>query len=69
LLAIGLATGLFTMLAIQKLLAAMVVIHAGRDAGIVTCLVAGLALVGLLAAFLPAKRAASTEPMIALRYE
>ncbi len=69
LLAIGLATGLLTMLAVQKLLSAMVVIHVGRDAGIVTCLVAGLAIMGLLAAFLPAKRAASTEPMIALRYE
>jgi putative ABC transport system permease protein len=69
LLAIGMAAGLVTTLAVQKLLAALVVIHIGRDAGIVAALAAGLAFFGLLAAFLPARRAASTEPMMALRYE
>lgn len=69
LLAIGVAAGLLTTLAVQKLLAALVVIHMGRDAALVAALAAGLCFFGLLAALLPARRAASTEPMNALRYE
>ena len=69
LLAIGIVAGLVVTLAVQKLLAALVVLHIGRDALVVVTLAAGLALFGLLAAFLPARRAASTEPMLALRYE
>jgi ABC-type antimicrobial peptide transport system permease subunit len=69
LLAIGTAAGLITTLAVQKLLAALVVVHAGRDAGLVVAMAGGLAFFGLLAALLPARRAASIEPMKALRYE
>lgn len=69
LLAIGTAAGLVTTLAVQKLLAALVVLHMGRDAALVVALCAGLAFFGLLAALLPARRAASIEPMRALRYE
>lgn len=69
LLAIGMAAGLVTTLAVQKILSALVVIQIARDAGIVIALAAGLGFFGLLAAFLPARRAASTEPMKALRYE
>lgn len=69
LLALGMAAGLIVTLAVQKLLAALIVIHLGQDAGVVAALVAGLGFFGLLAAFLPARRAASTEPMQALRYE
>ena len=69
LLAIGIAGGLMTTLAVQKALAALVVLHLGQDAMTVIGLAAGLVVFGLLAAFLPARRAASTEPMMALRYE
>ena len=69
LLAIGTAAGLITTLAVQKLLAALVVVHAGRDAALVVAMAGGLAFFGLLAALLPARRAASIEPMKALRYE
>jgi ABC-type antimicrobial peptide transport system permease subunit len=69
LLAIGVAVGLITTFAVQKLLAALIVIHIGRDAAIIAALAAALAFFGLLAALLPARRAASTDPMLALRYE
>jgi ABC-type antimicrobial peptide transport system permease subunit len=69
LMAIGIAAGLVMTLAVQKLLAALVVLHIGRDAAVVAALAGGLAFFGLLAALLPARRAASTEPMLALRYE
>jgi ABC-type antimicrobial peptide transport system permease subunit len=69
LLAIGVAVGLMTTFAVQRLLAALIVIHIGRDAAVIAALAAGLVFFGLLAALLPARRAASTEPMLALRYE
>ncbi|ABF39376.1 ABC efflux pump, inner membrane subunit [Candidatus Koribacter versatilis Ellin345] len=69
LLAIGVAGGLIMTMAVQKILSALVVLHLGKDAVTIVSLAAGLALFGLLAALLPARRAASTEPMTALRYE
>jgi putative ABC transport system permease protein len=69
LLAIGVVGGIVVTLAVQKLLAALVVMHLGRDAATVLGLAALLSFFGLLAALLPARRAASTEPMTALRYE
>jgi ABC-type antimicrobial peptide transport system permease subunit len=68
-LAIGIAGGLVITLAVQKLLAALVVLHLGRDAATILALSAALGGFGLMAALLPARRAASTEPMKALRYE
>lgn len=69
LLAIGLFSGLITTIAVQKLLAALIVVNLSRDVFTIAALAAGLGLFGFLAAFLPARRAASTEPMAALRYE
>lgn len=68
-LAIGIAGGLVITLAVQRVLAALVVLHLGRDAATILGLSAALGGFGLLAALLPARRAASTEPMKALRYE
>ena len=69
LLVCGVAAGLLTTFAVRRLLAALITIHAGRDAATVAVLSGLLVFFGLMAAFLPARRAASIEPMNALRYE
>ncbi len=65
----GVAVGLLLAGAAQKLVASMVVIHAAKDVPVIAALAAGMLTVGLLAVLLPAKRAASVDPMVALRYE
>jgi len=65
----GLAIGWVLTLGLEKVLATVVVIHAGRDAGVFSVLTIGLATVGVLVSLLPARRAASIEPMQALRSE
>lgn len=65
----GLAVGLFVTVAGRKLLSAVVVIHDVRDIQIIVALACAMFGVALLAVFAPAYRAASADPMIALRYE
>ena len=65
----GILAGSIATFAVQKILQAVVEIHAGKDLAIVIGLAVALVVAGLLAALLPAKRAASIEPMKALRYE
>jgi putative ABC transport system permease protein len=69
LLAIGVTAGLSMTLVLRKLLAAIIVIRVGHDFGVITALAMGLACLGVLAASVPAWRAASTDPIEALRYE
>lgn len=65
----GIVAGSIATFAVQKVLRAVIEIHAGRDISIVIGLAVALVVAGLLAALLPAKRAASIDPMQALRYE
>ena len=65
----GLIAGLLMTAAVQKLISAVVAIHALRDAEVIFGLAAGLFIVGMLAVCAPARRAASVDPMAALRYE
>jgi len=65
----GVVAGMILTEAVRKLLASVVVIHAGKDAIVIFGLAAGLFVAGILAALAPVVRAAKVDPMVALRYE
>jgi predicted permease len=65
----GVAIGWMLTLALRKVLAAVVEMHASHDFLLLAGVTGGLALVGVLASFIPARRAASIEPVQALRTE
>ena len=65
----GLAIGLAGALSAGQLLQGFLVRTAPRDPLTLTCICALLALVALMAAFFPARRAARVDPVVALRYE
>jgi putative ABC transport system permease protein len=69
LLATGVASGLLLTAAAKKVIASVAVIHFGQEAGLLALLALALGLAGALAALIPARRAASIEPMQALRME
>jgi ABC-type antimicrobial peptide transport system permease subunit len=69
LLAAGIAIGLAAALASSSVMARLLYGAQPRDPFIVTLVCVGVALAGLLAAVIPATRAASIEPMQALRSE
>jgi predicted permease len=65
----GLAIGWVLTLALRKVLSAVVEMHVTHDFLLLAGVTAGLALVGILASLIPARRAASIEPVQALRTE
>jgi predicted permease len=69
LMVLGVSIGWVLTLALRKLLAAVVVMHATHDLVLLTGLTATLIAVGVLATVAPARRAATVEPMQALRTE
>ena len=69
LLAIGLGSGLCLALALRRVVAGVVAIQLARDGGMIAAVVALLALIGFIAALAPVRRAASIDPMQALRSE
>jgi putative ABC transport system permease protein len=69
LLATGVAAGLALTFAAKKLIGSVAVIHFGHEAGLLALLGLALAGAGIFAALIPARRAASVEPMQALRME
>ena len=64
----GIVCGLAVTDAVQKVLSAIVVIHA-KDAGIIAALASVLFAVGIASVLPPVRRAAKIDPMVALRYE
>jgi len=69
LIAIGVAAGLAAALATTRLAASQIYGLAAFDPATVAVATLALVTVALLAGFLPARRAADTSPMAALRYE
>jgi predicted permease len=67
--AIGIAIGIPVTLGASRIVAAMLFGLHGADTASLLASVAALLAVALLAAYLPARRAASVDPVIALRYE
>jgi ABC-type antimicrobial peptide transport system permease subunit len=65
----GIAIGVCIALASASVMESMLFGTKTRDPLVMICVCASIALVGLLAAYLPARRAAQVDPMVALRYE
>jgi len=69
LLALGLGIGAFLTVLLRRIVASVLVIQFERDGAIIAGLIAALEVVGFLAALIPIRRAASIDPMRALRTE
>jgi hypothetical protein len=65
----GVAAGWMLTLALRKAIASVVEIHAEHDAGLLLLLTASLIAIGVMASLVPARNAASIDPMEALRTE
>jgi predicted permease len=69
LIAIGLAVGLLCALALGRLLQSRLFGVGSVDAASLVAVMLGFAAIALFACWLPARRAANTDPIVALRYE
>jgi putative ABC transport system permease protein len=69
LMAGGVCVGLVLTVALKKMLAAVVVMHATHDYELLAALTAVWIAIGVLASVAPARRAASIDPVKALRIE
>ena len=67
--AIGIALGLAAALVVSRILASLLFGVSGADSLIYVGVSILLILVALAACYIPARRAAAVDPMIALRYE
>jgi putative ABC transport system permease protein len=65
----GLAVGLAGSLALTRLLGSLLFEASPRDPITLMAVAAVLAGVAFLACYIPARRAASVDPMVALRYQ
>jgi putative ABC transport system permease protein len=69
LLAVGIVVGIVTVLASASILQSMLYGTGSRDPVVLMLVCLGIAFAGLVAAYIPAFRAAQVDPMVALRYE
>jgi predicted permease len=69
LVGMGLGFGVLGTILLHRFIASILVIQFERDGVVIAGLVVLMALVGIVAALIPARRAAKVDPMVALRYE
>jgi putative ABC transport system permease protein len=69
LIALGLVFGVFATVVLRRVVSSVLLIQYDRDGVLLAELVVLTSLVGLLAALIPARRAAKVDPIVALRYE
>jgi putative ABC transport system permease protein len=69
LLLAGIAIGSVSALASASILKSMLYGIGPRDPVVMILVCSGMGAIGLLAAYIPARRAAGVDPMVALRYE
>lgn len=69
LIGIGLGTGIGIIILLRHAVASVVVVQYGRDGLVMATLALALAAIGVVASLLPARRAASVDPMQSLRME
>jgi putative ABC transport system permease protein len=69
LLALGIVVGIVAVLASASVLQSMLYGTGSRNPLVLTLVCIGVAFAGLVAAYIPAFRAARVDPMVALRYE
>jgi ABC-type antimicrobial peptide transport system permease subunit len=69
LVALGVGIGLVAALAAGRLVASLLYGLAATDAGTILTAIAALVAVSALAGYLPARRAARVDPLVALHYE